>query len=171
MVRSTGAPLDPTIDHGALVAAKHGLVRSDKWPEVEHTFKAANPTCAACSSRSIQVHHVMPFHFCILLGRPDLELDPRNLISLCETQQGMASLNHHILLGHLDSFQSYNPNVRADVVTYKDAIPFLIRAAKLWKAAVIGRPPTWAIMTDDEKAAFRTRMDNLYPIDGSLVGA
>jgi len=32
----------------------------------------------------LQVHHIFPFHYCIALGRPDLELDDRNLITLCE---------------------------------------------------------------------------------------
>jgi hypothetical protein len=37
------------------------------------------------------VHHIFPFHYCIALGRPDLELDDRNLITLCEDEQGKRS--------------------------------------------------------------------------------
>jgi hypothetical protein len=56
----------------------------------------------------LQVHHIFPFHYCIALGRPDLELDDRNLITLCEDEAGKPGQNHHLLVGHLDDFESSN---------------------------------------------------------------
>jgi hypothetical protein len=58
------------------------------------------------------VHHVIPFHL-----RRDLELDPENLITLCENKRD--GVNCHLLFGHLGCFKSFNPSVRADVVTWR----------------------------------------------------
>jgi hypothetical protein len=67
---------------------------------------AAHPTCAACGTRGVEVHHVEPFHV-----RPDLELDPANLISLCRAD--------HFCFGHFHRWASWNPDVRADVARYR----------------------------------------------------
>lgn len=82
----------------AINAATH---RSSRWESVRVAFIKANPTCAACGHKATQVHHIQPFHL-----HPELELDPANLISLCDRD--------HLLFGHLGNFESYNVNVRAD---------------------------------------------------------
>lgn len=50
----------------------------------------------------------------MLVGRPDLELDPRNLLTLCIRPD----CEHHVLLGHLDDYESYNPKVLGFVKAY-----------------------------------------------------
>lgn len=55
----------------------------------------------------LEVHHIRPFHL-----HPDLELDPDNLITLCEA--GHDGSNCHLLFGHLGNFKSFNVDVRAD---------------------------------------------------------
>jgi hypothetical protein len=75
--------------------------RSSKWPAVRNAYIKAHPTCAACGRKATEVHHILPFH-----DHPELELDPDNLIALCDRD--------HLLLGHLDSWLSWNPNVRTD---------------------------------------------------------
>lgn len=153
-------------DPGAKVAAQQGLQRSSQWSTVAGEHLLLEPVCKACGSKdNLQVHHVLPFHFCILLGRPELELDQRNLITLCEGAE-----NHHLLLGHLDDWQSYNQDVRSDA-----AGPFYgmtgasIRANPSWQAQEKKRPPAWAQMNDANKAAFRLLMDTLYPMEGTTV--
>lgn len=97
------------IDHGLVVAQKHGIERSPKWPATQEAYRKAHPYCAACgSAEKIQIHHVYPFHEVVAVGRPDLELDWRNLISLCENP----GMDCHLKVGHLGFFQSYNPSVR-----------------------------------------------------------
>jgi 5-methylcytosine-specific restriction enzyme A len=93
-------------------AGQHGIARSDKWPAVERAHLEKHPQCVACVSPGavVAVHHVMPFHICIALGRPDLELDERNLITLCAGGEG----EHHLLLGHSDDWDSMNLSVRHD---------------------------------------------------------
>jgi hypothetical protein len=144
-----------------------GLKRSDKWPEVERAFVAAHPICAACTSTVVQAHHVLPFHFAILLGRPDLELDPRNLITLCEKEKGEEANDHHLLLGHLDDFQSYNKDVRTFADTYKGLDAATIKANVDWQAAEKVRGKVWADMTDQDKADLRALMDEWYPLEPS----
>src|ERR1700677_3043433 len=87
-------------DHGAAESARTGQSpRSPEWSKVEKAHLAKNPHCACCAtgtnlSAGLQVHHKFPFHYCIALGRPDLELDDRNLITLCENEAGKPGENH-----------------------------------------------------------------------------
>ena len=91
--------------------------RSPKWPSLQRKHLKLYPKCEACETTlGLNVHHVKPFHL-----YPDLELDPKNLITLCR--------DHHFSIGHdpdgpwapaKPSWTKENPNVRSD--------------AKLWKA-------------------------------------
>ncbi len=82
--------------------------RSSAWPKVEKEHLASNPACAICNSTTrLNVHHKMPFHL-----KPELELDPNNLITLC-----MSTRECHLLIGHGDNFKAYNPNVEQDAAT------------------------------------------------------
>lgn len=82
--------------------------RSPHWPVVraEHLLKF--PTCAACGSKKkLEVHHKLPFH-----DDPSKELDPDNLITLCEsTSDGIIC---HLCIGHDGNYKDYNPTVEAD---------------------------------------------------------
>jgi len=157
--------------HGTDVAEHHGIRRSPHWPATERYFKEQNPFCVACGKdrkmdeSNIQIHHRIPFHFCILLGRPDLELDPDNLVGLCETETGLALPNHHLLLGHLDDFKSYNVDVEDDAEKKFFGMSSLqIKSNPDWIAKARNKPHAWALMTDDEKKALRKLMDTWYPV-------
>lgn len=79
--------------------------RSSKWPALRKDFLKTNPLCAVCrGSKKLNVHHIVPFS--IDKGR---ELDPNNLITLCEDGFGC-----HIAIGHLGDYKGWNPDVRAD---------------------------------------------------------
>lgn len=85
-----------------------GVRRSTHWPLVRAQHLKKNPRCAACGgTKKVEVHHKLPFHL-----HPDLELDPKNLITLCEAKED--GVNCHLLFGHLGSFKSFNRNVEAD---------------------------------------------------------
>jgi hypothetical protein len=84
------------------------LTRSPHWSATRKAFLKTNATCAACNGTTkLNVHHKEPFHL-----DPALELDPKNLITLC-----MGSLECHLLIGHGDDFKAYNPNVAEDAAT------------------------------------------------------
>jgi 5-methylcytosine-specific restriction endonuclease McrA len=120
-------------DHGALTAKRHGHERSSEWPRVEKEHLRREPACAACGYRGkgLKVHHIKPFHL-----HPNLELDPNNLITLCEIKKN----DHHLLIGHLDDWESYNPNVREDVKRYHKKTADQIRENKDWQKEVARRP-------------------------------
>ena len=82
--------------------------RSNKWPAVRKAYLVDHGTCAACGSvNKLEVHHIKPFHL-----HPELELDPTNFISLCES--GDHGINCHLQVGHLGNFKNENPNVVRD---------------------------------------------------------
>ena len=102
------------------LAAAGGVPRSPKWPAVRAAHLKANPTCAACGGRdALEVHHIEPFHV-----RPERELDPRNLLTLCGDPC-------HLVHGHLMSWLRWSPTVVEDVRAYR----LRMEAAKARKSA------------------------------------
>lgn len=84
------------------VDREFGAMRSPQWARVRREHLTRHPLCAVCGEKKgLEVHHVRPFHLF-----PALELDPGNLITLCD--------DHHLFFGHLGSFRSYNETVGTD---------------------------------------------------------
>lgn len=78
-------------------------VRSSKWHTVRAHHVAQHPICAACGrSKSLEVHHIMPYHL-----DKSLELEPSNLLTLCESPDTKC----HLEIGHLGSWKKFNPDV------------------------------------------------------------
>ncbi|KAA1013054.1 HNH endonuclease [Paraburkholderia panacisoli] len=87
--------------------------RSNHWPAVREQHLKSQPVCVVCGGKDkLQVHHIRPFHL-----HPDLELDPNNLVTLCESGKGGVSC--HLFVGHLSNFRGWNPNVKEDAETWK----------------------------------------------------
>jgi 5-methylcytosine-specific restriction endonuclease McrA len=122
-----------TRDPGEAVARMYGRSRSPEWPALAHAHLQKEPACVACGYRGkgLQVHHIKPFHLF-----PELELDPNNLITLCEVK----GRDHHLLLGHLDDWESYNLNVRTDVKRFHNESAQQIKAEPAWQEEVMKRP-------------------------------
>ena len=90
------------------------VARSPKWPALRDAHLRRFPACAVCGSRvSVVPHHIIPVHL-----DSSQELDPENLLSLCEG----ATVNCHLLFGHCRSWSSYNPNVVFDAATWREKI-------------------------------------------------
>ena len=82
--------------------------RSKEWPKVRKEHLKNNPVCACCGgTRKLEVHHIHPFHL-----KPELELDPTNLITLCE--DASSGIICHLCIGHLGSYKSFNEDVVSD---------------------------------------------------------
>jgi 5-methylcytosine-specific restriction protein A len=112
----------------ALLAAKPEYPRSPRWPAVAHAHLKAHPACAACGGTDhLQVHHVRPFHLF-----PKLELDPTNLITLCES--GRAGVLCHLHYGHCGDWSASNPGVRDHATAALTMLHGALRAA-------VERPP------------------------------
>lgn len=157
------------IDNGQVEASRHGVARSPEWPKVEKAHREKQPHCIAChpdSKGKIQVHHVFPFHYAIALGRPDLELDDRNLVSLCETEEGTRAENHHLLIGHLGDFKEGNLDVVKDAtVTFFGHTEDEIKTSNIWISGVQNRRlKALDLMSDQEKKELRALMDSTFPL-------
>ena len=152
-----------TASHFSTDQQKHEAERSPQWPAFRDAFIKKNPVCVCCGSTvGLQAHHVFPFHYCIALGRPDLELNEGNLITLCEHEEGKQAENHHLLIGHLDDFESSNLDVRHDAtVTYKNWTAAQIQADAGWQQKKAKRLPHIGDMTANDKAAFKWAMNTV----------
>jgi hypothetical protein len=149
-------------DHGALVALKYGIARSPRWHAVARAHLAKQPHCVACKPGArvaVQVHHIFPFHYCVHFGRPDLELDERNLVTLCS-----GGSNHHLLLGHLDDFESADlAVVRHARRTFHGLTPGQLRVSHPWRTLVAGRLPGIRAMMGSDVQRFKARMRIAFP--------
>lgn len=101
--------------HVTISPAAPGRIHTRAWRTVRRAFLQAYPTCAACGSRSrVRAHHVVPVSV-----DPSRELDPNNLLPLCESyEQGV---NCHLFFGHGGTWQQVNPNAVADAFNWRAA--------------------------------------------------
>jgi len=145
--------------------------RSPMWPRAERKHLKLQPCCQACTPGTglefkVQVHHIFPFHYAVALGRADLELDDRNLITLCETEAGHPADNHHLLVGHLGDFKQGNLTVKQDCTIYQGLKPEQIQAKEEWNLEKkLGRIKDLDVMTDKEKKELRKLMDTTFPLE------
>ena len=157
------------VDRGAREAARFGINRNSEWPKVEKQHLKIQPHCMACKSGTkvhgeLQVHHIFPFHYCVALGRPDLELDQRNLITLCENKKDRHGLDHHLLIGHLDDFQSSNLDVVKDArTTFYSMSAENIRKDPRWEKKEKTKLKPLDTMSQREKNAFTANMNSRFP--------
>jgi 5-methylcytosine-specific restriction enzyme A len=85
--------------------ADRGL-RSSRWPTVRKAHLASEPKCQWCGTKyALEIHHIEPFHL-----RPELELEPKNLITLCQKP----TTHCHIKRGHKGCWRDTNPTVREE---------------------------------------------------------
>jgi hypothetical protein len=94
--------------------APHGLRRDPGWRVLRKEHLEKHPECFVCkSTRKVEVHHIVPFHVA-----PDQELNPENLITLCENGRFKA-LNCHLLIGHLGNYRNININCVEDAMVWR----------------------------------------------------
>ena len=87
--------------------------RSSTWRIVRRVHITLHSNCAVCNStKKLEVHHILPFH-----SHPQHELDPDNLITLCENKK--YGINCHLLIGHLGNYRKINLNIAKDIKTWR----------------------------------------------------
>ena len=90
---------------GDWLKGKPKVKRSGKWRTVRKAHLQVEPICAVCGGKKkVEVHHICPVHI-----DPARELDPENLITLCE--RGPGKLNCHLAVGHLGNYKKQNGRV------------------------------------------------------------
>ncbi len=153
-------------EHGTLVAARYGVARSAKWPAAERAHVARSPHCTACRRPGlrVEVHHIFPFDFRVRLGRADLELDERNLITLCAESDARGAGDHHFLLGHFGDYESMNLHVRAEAAgRFHGMTAVELRANEGWRKLAEGRPAHLGEMSRDARRELRETMNREMP--------
>jgi 5-methylcytosine-specific restriction endonuclease McrA len=92
------------------------IPRSSGWSALRKRHLAKQPTCQACGKKTqLAVHHIIPLHV-----DKSKELDPTNLITLCENPH---STFCHYTFGHLGiSWLRYDANIIADAAVHLAAV-------------------------------------------------
>lgn len=87
-----------------------GQKRSKHWRKAKKEYYSKHGRkCSFCgTTKKVELHHILPFHLF-----PDLELDEKNLIPLCDGggKYGMRSCH---FFAHLGDWKKFNPNIRED---------------------------------------------------------
>ena len=82
--------------------------RSKDWRKVRAEHLKEQPVCQVCGGiDKLEVHHIEPFHLA-----PTRELDPDNLVTLCESKKH--GVPCHLFFGHLGNYRSFNTTVNPD---------------------------------------------------------
>jgi hypothetical protein len=90
--------------------ATKGQRRSGRWPGVRKRYLQTFGECAVCGGKDkLEVHHLKPFQ-----EAPELELDPGNLVTLCESRPWYC----HLIFGHLGDYRAINLECRQDVLEW-----------------------------------------------------
>jgi len=170
----TSEPVIERVDLGEAVGIEHGAHRSAHWATVRRQFLGDHPDCIYCTPEdkgkfTVEVHHIHAFHCCIGVGRPDLELDERNLVGLCETTHGKPAKDHHVAQGHLGDYQYNNDKVLSEIDQYLGMTKEEIEATETWKTASANRGKKFSDWTHDEKVAFRAMLDETLPPDPRVL--
>lgn len=140
-----------------------GVPRSGHWSAVAHAHLNKQPECLVCRkgrTKELNVHHKFPFHFVVDVGRPDLELDERNLYTMCVEHDE----EHHLLIGHLGCFTSYNPWLENHMSMFRGLLASQIKSTHEWNRAVRNRPKPLGQMTPTEKVKLKGMLDDLFPL-------
>ncbi len=137
--------------------------RSPHWEARAAAHLLRQPACLCCGRTDVKrnVHHKYPFHFIIALGRPDLEEDERNLYTLCVEHDE----EHHLLVGHLGSFESYNPRLEETLALCRGLLSTQIRSLPHWQKAMRQRPKPLGAMNVRERRALRRELDRVFPLE------
>lgn len=139
-----------------------GIARSSKWAAFEHYLLKKYPTCLICGREDVRrnAHHEIPVSYVVPLGRKDLECDERNARNtLCIESDS----EHHVLVGHLDLYASWNPYFHHTITLCKGKTAAEIRDLVEFKQAVRSRPKPYSEMTPAERRAMRSLIDQKFP--------
>ena len=149
-------------------AEAHGVVRSSEVTEAQYNFLKTAEICACCGRDkkhvTLEAHHKIPFHILFLIGRNELACEPRIFVPLCENTAKTKSNDCHITIGHLQSFQSYNPKVDEDCKKYTGMSDIEIKNDIHWKKEESARPRSFKEWSTDQIEALKEYVNKTYPI-------
>lgn len=137
----------------------YALARSPHWRHFRDQIIKARGKCELSGvATDLEAHHIIPFHFGVLLGRNYIELDERNILVISG-----GPVNLHLLLGHCNSFQSFNLQVR-HAAKWAAMREEDIKDDHDWQMLAMHRPKAWHEMTAHDKTALMRLIDINLPI-------
>jgi 5-methylcytosine-specific restriction protein A len=84
--------------------------RDPRWKPFRNNY-LVNKRCAICdSTENLELHHKKSFH-----DHPELELDPGNVVALCENP----SRNCHFVFGHLMNWRLVNDDIDNTIMYFQ----------------------------------------------------
>jgi hypothetical protein len=97
--------------------APRGASRSSGWRSFRNGWLSDHPRCEFCKGRRECVaHHLIPFWMA-----PEFELDPTNVVTLCERgKYGVG--NCHLFFGHRGNWRNVNIFCLADVERWRRVV-------------------------------------------------
>lgn len=108
MIYTTPSPINQSINPTA--KPKLSKRRHKDWPMFRYLILGKRPRCAYCgTTKKVELHHIEPYH-----EAPERELDPANVIPLCESIS-----NCHLTQGHLGNYMQANPTIKNDCEQYQ----------------------------------------------------
>jgi hypothetical protein len=141
--------------------------RPSQVTEAQHAHLKAEPVCQITGgTKGLQAHHIIDFDMCEVIGRPELAWDPRNFITLQESEKGLKLVNMHLLAGHGGNFRLINFYIRRDLEQYKPWATMTdaqIKKTNLFKQIKINSPPPVSKWTPEIKTRMRLFADQLIP--------
>lgn len=142
------------------MSAASRVLRGPQWDTVERKYLLKHPCCAVCGISACErnVHHKLPVSYLAVIDRMDLELDERNLITLCSVRPG----NHHCDVGHLSWFSSFNPWLMTTVKMCKNMQSEEIRALDWFQQLVARRPKPASQLNSAELEALRKMAESTF---------
>lgn len=145
---------------------KRNVYRSNKWFLNRIQYLSEHNFCVVCgengSPDKCGVHHIIPYHIFMYFNRPELEFDFNNLMTLCVDNKEHTTNNHHLLLGHLNSYYSFNVNIFDDVVTFVGMNKYEILNSLPFKLNVLARPKPLLFMNESEKLKIQFTINTLF---------
>jgi 5-methylcytosine-specific restriction protein A len=72
----------------------HAFYKSPQWRAVREQYLSIHPVCAMCEKEGLVTVASVCHHIIEVTARPDLSLDPQNLVALC-------SAHHNLVHGGL----------------------------------------------------------------------
>jgi len=88
-----------------------GRRRNKGWRKLRNAF-VKGKTCEVCGSKKkLEVHHILPFHM-----YPLFEMEPTNLMVLCDGSNRYGIKSCHLAVGHLGNYR------RSNIDSFTDAM-------------------------------------------------
>jgi hypothetical protein len=146
------------------------MKRDKRWEHFRASVLAERGRVCEISGATTQLglHHCFPLKMARLLGRPDIELERRNVLVVSN-----GPVDYHKHLAHLAYFASWNPGLLG-IAGFPDLRECRRMAAmrppfwttQEWVGIVANRPKTWATMSAGDKDELRAMIDRIFPMKG-----